>query len=225
MSATDKRNANASPLAYLIAALLAAAAGFAAIYFGFAPGEGWHPESSQPSASSGSASEGHGSLAGLNQGPMAAFVIKAPPETMPEVSLADASGGTKKLADFKGRVVLLNIWATWCLPCREEMPELDKLEGELGGKEFQVVAVNIDRGGSDKAAKFLADTGAKHLQLYSDPTGKLFSAVKAVGMPTSLLLDREGREIGRLVGPANWASPQAEALIKAAIGAKAAASG
>jgi thiol-disulfide isomerase/thioredoxin len=99
------------------------------------------------------------------------------------------------------------------------MPMLDKLEAELGGKDFQVVAVNIDRGGSDKPESFLAETGAKHLALYTDPSGKLFSKVRAVGMPTTLLIDREGREIGRLVGPADWGSPEAVALIKAAIAA------
>lgn len=94
---------------------------------------------------------------------------------------------------------------------------LDKLQADLGGENFDVVAINIDRGGADKAAKFLAETGVKHLQLYTDPSGKLFSLVKAVGMPTTLLIDREGREIGRLVGPAEWDSPEAVTLIKAAI--------
>lgn len=96
---------------------------------------------------------------------------------------------------------------------------LDKLQAELGGENFEVVAVNIDRGGSGKAAKFLTETGASNLELYTDPSGKLFSVVRAVGMPTTLLIDRDGREIGRLVGPADWGSPEAVALIKAAIAA------
>lgn len=95
---------------------------------------------------------------------------------------------------------------------------LDELQRELGGKDFEVVAVNIDKGGSDKARDFLAETGAVNLALYTDPPGKLFSTVKAVGMPTTLLIDRQGREIGRLVGPADWASAEAKRLIKAAIG-------
>jgi hypothetical protein len=103
------------------------------------------------------------------------------------------------------------------------MATLDRLQADLGGNDFQVVAVNIDRGGADKPRSFLAETGVAHLSLYTDPSGKLFSKVKAVGMPTTLLLDREGREIGRLVGPANWASPDALALIKAAIAAPASA--
>ncbi len=114
--------------------------------------------------------------------------------------------------------MLLNIWASWCVPCREEMPQLDKLQAELGGKDFEVVAVNIDRGGGDKAKKFLDETGATHLAPYTDPSGKLFAAVKAVGMPTTLLIDRDGKEIGRLVGPADWGSADAKRLIEAAIG-------
>jgi hypothetical protein len=99
------------------------------------------------------------------------------------------------------------------------MPALDKLETKLGGKDFQVAAVNIDKGGPEKAASFLKETGATHLALYTDPTGKLFSTLRAVGMPTTLLIDRAGKEIARLVGPADWASPEAIAVIEAAIAA------
>jgi thiol-disulfide isomerase/thioredoxin len=154
---------------------------------------------------------------------MAAFLARPKPLDLGEAGFVDADGGTKSLSDWRGKVVLLNIWATWCVPCRDEMATLDKLEAALGGKDFQVVAVNIDRGGSDKPKSFLAEAGATHLSLYTDPSGKLFSKLKAVGMPTTLLLDREGREIGRLVGPANWDSPDALALIKAAIAAPASA--
>lgn len=96
---------------------------------------------------------------------------------------------------------------------------LDELQRDLGGKDFEVVAVNIDKGGSDKARDFLAETGATNLALYTDPPGKLFSTVRAVGMPTTLLIDRQGREIGRLVGPADWASTEAKRLIEAAVAA------
>ena len=158
-------------------------------------------------------------MAGLNKGAMAAFVARPKPLDLPAFTFADAKGETKSLSDWRGRVVLLNIWATWCVPCREEMATLDKLEAALGSKDFQVVTVNIDRGGGDKPKSFLAEAGATHLSLYTDPTGKLFSKLKAVGMPTTLLLDREGHEIGRLVGPADWGSPEALALIKAVIAA------
>ncbi len=126
------------------------------------------------------------------------------------------------LADFKGRTVLLNLWATWCVPCRREMPTLDALEGELGGKEFQVVAVNIDTRNPDKPKKFLKDIGVKHLAFYADPSAKAFQDLKSIGrafgMPTTLLVDPHGCEIGAIAGPAEWASKDAVALIKAALG-------
>lgn len=148
-----------------------------------------------------------------------AFRAHAAPRAMPELAFVNGQGSGRTLADFGGKVVLLNVWATWCVPCREEMPMLDQLQRELGGKDFEVVAVNIDKGGPDKARDFLAETGATNLALYTDPPGKLFSTVKAVGMPTTLLIDRQGREIGRLVGPADWASAEAKRLIEAAIAA------
>ena len=122
---------------------------------------------------------------------MAALLLRPKPLDLPDFAFADGDGEPKSLADFAGKVVLLNIWATWCVPCREEMPALDKLETKLGGKDFEVVAVNIDKGGPDKAAAFLKETGATHLALYTDPTGKLFATIKAVGMPTTLIIDRE----------------------------------
>lgn len=223
-----KRDRDASPATILIAASLAAIAGFGTVYLSFAPSDNGRVASSVKQGEEGASAPageaaGQSPLAGLNKGRMAAFLAKPKPLDLGEVSFVDGKGGTRFLSDWRGKVVLLNIWATWCVPCREEMPMLDKLEAELGGKDFQVVAVNIDRGGSDKPTAFLAETGATHLALYTDPSGKLFSKVKAVGMPTTLLLDREGREIGRLVGPADWDSPEAFALIKAAIAAPASA--
>lgn len=219
MSKRKERDSAASPAIYLVAAIVAAIAGFGTVYVSFAPSDNGE------TAISGSGSSGQGTaigpLAGLNKGPMAPLLLRPKPLDLPEIAFADRDGKPKSLADFAGKVVLLNIWATWCVPCREEMATLDKLEAALGGKDFQVVAVNIDRGGADKPKSFLAETGATHLSLYTDPSGKLFSKLKAVGMPTTLLIDREGHEIGRLVGPANWDSPDALALIKAAIAAPA----
>ena len=224
-----KRDRDASPATIIIAALLAAIAGFGTVYLSFAPSDNGRFASSVKQDESGAAAgtergaAAQGPLAGLNKGAMAAFLARPKPLNLPEISFVEAGGATKSLTDWKGKVVLLNIWATWCVPCREEMPTLDKLEAAFGGKDFEVVAVNIDRGGGDKPKSFLAETGATHLSLYTDPTGKLFSVVKAVGMPTTLLIDREGREIGRLVGAADWDSQEALALIKAAITASASA--
>ena len=229
MNRNVKREPDAPPATILVAASIAAIAGFATVYLSFAPSDNGRLVTSSPDGpaagtpASKAESAGRGPLAGLNKGAMAAFVIKAKPETLPEIVFADAEGASKSLSDWRGKVVLLNVWATWCVPCREEMPMLDKLQAELGGKNFDVVAMNIDRGGAEKAAKFLAETGAKNLKLYTDPSGKLFSVVKAVGMPTTLLIDRDGKEIGRLVGPADWGSPEAISLIKAAIAAPASA--
>ncbi len=224
MNRSVKRQTDAPRATILIAAAIAAIAGFATIYLSFAPSDNGREAVSQPSQSESEAGakpagSAKGPLAGLNKGPMAAFVIKSEPVPVPDLAFVDASGAAKALADWRGKIVLLNVWATWCVPCREEMPMLDKLQAELGGKDFDVVAINIDKGGAEKPKKFLADTGANHIALYTDPSGKLFSLVKAVGMPTTLLIGRDGKELGRLVGPADWDSPEAVALIKAAIAA------
>ncbi len=223
MNRSAKRDRDASPATIVIVALLAAIAGFATVYLSFAPSDNGRVASSVKQDEEGAAppagERASGPLAGLNKGAMAAFLARPKPLDLGEVSFVDGEGRTKSLSDWRGKVVLLSIWATWCVPCREEIPMLDRLEAELGGKDFQVVAVNIDRGGGDKPKTFLAETGATHLALYTDPSSKLFSKIKAVGMPTTLLIDREGREIGRLVGPAVWDSPDALALIRAAIAA------
>jgi thiol-disulfide isomerase/thioredoxin len=219
-----KRDRDASPATMIIAASLAAIAGFGTVYLSFAPSDNGRQAVSsgnRPAAPAPGAAQGP--LAGLNTGAMAAFVVRPTPQALSDVSFVTGDGAETSLSDWKGKVVLLNIWATWCVPCRAEMPALDKLQADLGGKDFDVVAVNIDRGQSDKPKTFLAETGATQLQLFTDPSGKLFSKLKAVGMPTTLLLDRQGREIGRLVGPAAWDSPEALALIKAAIAAPASA--
>ncbi len=218
---TTRSEAYGSPAIILAAALVAVLAGFATVYWSFAPSDnGRLAEPSGAEAPEGASSgKGTGALAGLNTGAMAAFVAKRPPQALPEITFITGDGEIKSLADWRGRVMLLNIWATWCVPCREEMPQLDQLQADLGGENFEVVAVNIDKGGGDKAKTFLEETGAAHLARYTDPSGKLFRKVRAVGMPSTLLIDRDGNEIGRLVGPADWGSAQAKRLIEAAIAA------
>jgi thiol-disulfide isomerase/thioredoxin len=218
-----KQRDRAAPAIYLVAAILAAIAGFGTVYVSFAPSDNGADGSdgSGPGPKGDDTADGAaaGPLKGLNKGAMAALLIRPKPLDLPDFSFADAEGKPKSLSDFGGKVVLLNIWATWCVPCREEMPAFDALQTKLGGKEFEVVAVNIDKGGPDKAAAFLKETGATNLALFTDPSGKLFSILKAVGMPTTLLIDRDGKEIARLVGPADWGSPEAVAVMQAAIGA------
>ena len=155
-------------------------------------------------------------LAGLAKGEVAAFSVKDAPADIPAVTFRDADGKDHSLSDWRGKLVLLNLWATWCAPCRHEMPALDGLRTALAGKDFDVVALATDRGGIDKPRKFWTETGIKSLSLYLD-SGDAQHGLGVIGMPTTLLIGRDGREIGRLIGPAEWSSQDAKALIEAAI--------
>jgi thiol-disulfide isomerase/thioredoxin len=161
-------------------------------------------------------------VAPFARGEVAAVNVAKSPLKVPDLTFEDADGKSMSLADFRGRTVLLNLWATWCVPCRKEMPTLDALEGALGGKDFQVVAINIDTRDLDKPKAFLKEIGVQKLAFYADPSAKAFQDLKAIGrafgMPTTLLIDRHGCEIGTMAGPAEWASPDAVKLIQAALG-------
>lgn len=138
------------------------------------------------------------------------------PRELPLLSFQDPTGKTVTLADFEGRVILLNVWATWCPPCREEMPSLDRLNAKRGGPDFEVVALSIDRD-PDLIKPFYQDFGIRTLKHYVDPTTRVSDTLRAPGVPTTLLIDREGREIGRAMGPAAWDGSQVEALIDGAL--------
>ena len=142
------------------------------------------------------------------------FAIHPESKPVPEIQFQDSEGKGLTLADFRGKLILLNIWATWCLPCRQEMPTLDRLQAELGGPDFQVLALSMDRGGFEAITKFYAEVGVKHLARYLDSSTEAASTLGAVGLPTTLLIDRDGREIGRLVGPAEWDSSDMIAFIR-----------
>jgi len=161
-------------------------------------------------------------VAPFARGEVAAVNVAKSPLKVPNLAFEDTSGKKLSLASFRGRTVLLNLWATWCVPCRKEMPTLDALEGALGSKDFQVVAVNIDTRDPDKPKRFLKDIGISKLAYYADPSAKAFQVLKAIGrafgMPTTMLIDRQGCEIGTIAGPADWASPDAVKLIQAALG-------
>lgn len=146
------------------------------------------------------------------QEPSRNFIVYPEPKPIAAVQFEDADGRSRSLADFSGKVVLLNIWATWCVPCRKEMPTLDRLQTALGGSDFEVVALSIDRR-MDVVRKFFADVGIQKLAMYIDVSAKATRELGAVGLPTTLLLDRGGREIGRLIGPAEWDSPDIAAFI------------
>jgi thiol-disulfide isomerase/thioredoxin len=160
-------------------------------------------------------------IAPLARGEVAAVSVADTGLHLPTLAFKDASGADKTLADFKGRTVLLNLWATWCVPCRKEMPALAALQQKLGGPEFEVVAVNIDTRNLDKPKTWLQQAGVTDLAYYADASAKVFQELKAVGkavgMPTSLLIDGAGCEIAYLAGPAEWSSDDGLALVRAAL--------
>ncbi|PKQ08181.1 MAG: TlpA family protein disulfide reductase [Alphaproteobacteria bacterium HGW-Alphaproteobacteria-12] len=156
-------------------------------------------------------------LEAVATGEVANFRPLAVPAPVPDVTFIDAEGQERTLADFRGKLVLLNLWATWCTPCREEMPELDELQAVLGGERFEVVALSVEKDGLRLAGDFLTEVGARNLALYNDPTGKANFTFRAFGLPTTLLISPEGQEIGRMVGPAPWASDDARRLIETAL--------
>jgi thiol-disulfide isomerase/thioredoxin len=161
-------------------------------------------------------------LAPLARGEVAAVTVTAQPARLPDLAFSDAAGKPRKLSDWHGRTVLLNLWATWCVPCRKEMPALDALQGKLGSDRFEVVTVNIDTRNPDKPKAWLNEVGIKQLGYYADPSAKVFQDLKAigkaVGMPTTLLVDAQGCELGVIAGPAEWASDDAVKLVEAALG-------
>ena len=143
-----------------------------------------------------------------------AFFPFATPRPVANVRFTDAKGRMRDLASFRGKVVLLNVWATWCGPCRQEMPTLDRLQAKLGGKDFEVVALSIDRGGLAAVSSFFDETNVRALATYVDASTEAQARLGIIGVPTSLLLDRQGREIGRVTGPAQWDSPEVIKIIK-----------
>lgn len=158
----------------------------------------------------------------LAKGEVAGVLVPDQPRKLPELAFQDGAGRSLTLKDFAGKTVLLNLWATWCAPCREEMPALDRLQAELGGEDFTVAAVSVDTQEPQKARDFLKELKIEKLAFYADPTAGAFQNLKlagrAVGLPTTVLVDKQGCEIGYLPGPANWASEDAKALIRAALG-------
>jgi thiol-disulfide isomerase/thioredoxin len=155
------------------------------------------------------------------RGEVAALNVATKPLQLPQMSFRDAQGQDRSMADFRGRTVLLNLWATWCVPCRKEMPALDALQAKLGGNDFEVVAINIDTRDAEKPKNWLKEVGISNLGYYADPTAKVFQdlkeAGKAFGMPTTLLVDPQGCEIATLAGPAEWASEDAIKVVQAAL--------
>ena len=160
-------------------------------------------------------------LAPLAHGEVAALTMATAPLRLPDLTFEDADGKPRKLSDWRGRIVLVNLWATWCVPCRKEMPALESLQTRLGGPDFEVVAVNIDTRDPEKPRNFLKEANLTRLSYFTDQKAKVFQDLKAIGralgMPTSVLVDGEGCEIATLAGPAEWSSDDAIRLIRAAV--------
>jgi len=142
-----------------------------------------------------------------------------------DLAFTDATGAPVTIADFEGKKLLVNFWASWCIPCREEMPALDQIATEYNSDQFMVLPINLDVGaeGLAKAEKFLADEGLENLPLYADSSFDAFKRLQqqavAVGLPATLLLDEKGCELGVLQGPAAWESNDGKAVVEALIGA------
>jgi thiol-disulfide isomerase/thioredoxin len=198
------------------AVLIGAAIGFAGVYeFG-----GLKRGSGGDSACAGAVDLAR-KIGPLAHGEVAALTMATSPLRLPDLAFWDAEGKPRKLSDWRGKTVLVNLWATWCVPCRKEMPALDSLQTKLGGKDFEVVAINIDTRDPEKPKNFLKEANLTRLAYFTDTKAKVFQDLKgigkALGMPTSILVDSQGCEIGNLAGPAEWASDDAIKLIKAAV--------
>ena len=166
-------------------------------------------------------------VAAAATGQVAALMAAQPPQSVKALAFDGPDGKQMTIGDFTGkdgagRTLLVNLWATWCAPCRAEMPALDTLQREMGGDRFEVVAVNVDTGDDAKPKKFLEEIGVRSLGFYRDASMALFNEAKqrglALGLPVTLLVDGEGCLIGHMNGPAEWASPDAKKLIETALG-------
>jgi thiol-disulfide isomerase/thioredoxin len=212
----EERRARFPRLAlWALAAVAAGAAGLAAVYGMGGFGRNDVEAACRP------ALETVRRIAPLARGEVAAVSLAEAPRRVPDLTFLDSSGNRKTLGEWRGRTVLLNLWATWCVPCRKEMPALDGLQARLGGPRFQVVAINIDQRDSEKPKAWLREAHVDRLAYYADPSAKVFQDLKAVGwafgMPTTVLIDPRGCELGILAGPAEWMSEDALKLVTAAI--------
>src|SRR4051812_39068622 len=196
------------------AVVIGALIGFAGVYGigGLNP----HPTGDPPRRAAGDLAR---KLAPLAHGEVAAITMATAPLRLPDLAFEDGAGKPRKLSDWRGRTLLVNLWATWCVPCRKEMPALERLQTRLGGPNFEVVAINIDTRDPEKPKDFLREANLNRLGYFSDQKAKVFQDLKgigrALGMPTSVLVDGAGCEIATLAGPAEWDSEDAIKLIKA----------
>lgn len=224
----------AEPKKFLPAPKLLAAAAVAGILAGAVAVYVTGPRSGNPTDSAGEAVVDAGdnkcaekadiakSVGAAAKGEVAAMLPAEPPQSLKMLAFNGPDGTAMMLGDRAGKTLLVNLWATWCAPCRAEMPALDALQKEMGGDNFEVIAVNVDTGDDEKPKKFLADIGIEALAYYRDNTLDLFNELKtrglALGLPVTLLVDAQGCLLASMNGPANWAGADAKALIGKAMG-------
>lgn len=218
---SQSRNRLSTGALVAIAIALGAAFGAAGIYgkatlSGNAPG----PESLMTASAQVCQADAEvlAALKPLAKGEVAAMAVRERPINLPELAFVSADEAQTGIADFSGQTLLVNLWATWCAPCREEMPALSELQSELGDEDFKVLAINIDTGDVAKPKAFLDEIGVANLGLYRDATMGVFNTLKkeslAFGLPVTLMIGRDGCLLGAMNGPAEWASDDAKALVK-----------
>ena len=154
-------------------------------------------------------------LEALKDGDMAKLSLASDPAPTSLEPFMDETGAEMTFADFQGKVVLVNFWATWCAPCREEMPSLAELQAELGGDDFQVVTIATGRNPPSAVDRFMDEIGVDTLPRYTDPRQALARSMGVMGLPVTVILDRDGNEVGRLMGGAEWNSESAKAILAA----------
>jgi thiol-disulfide isomerase/thioredoxin len=214
MARMTSKSANKTPrgpgfLTYIAGMALAAIAGFAVAEFVLTPAQPPAQVAERPTAASGHSAQAAQQDTGLDK-----LVVHSAPREVPAFSFIDRDGETRTLADWRGKLLLVNIWATWCAPCKEEMPALDRLEAKLGGEDFAVLPISVDRGGLQKPSGFLDEIGADNLPLLLDETARLNFKLEVMGLPATLIIDEQGREIARMIGPAEWDAPEAIARLR-----------
>ena len=150
----------------------------------------------------------------LVHGDVAALTLATEPNPLGAVAFDNTEGRKTTIDALKGKTILLNLWATWCVPCREEMPALDRLQAAMGSRRFSVVPVNVDTARLDRPKAFLKEIGATNLPFYADSSADILQELRGKGLPTTVLVGADGCEIGTMAGPAQWDSPDARALIE-----------
>ncbi|MEQ6250083.1 TlpA disulfide reductase family protein [Sulfitobacter sp. HNIBRBA3233] len=154
----------------------------------------------------------------LRDGDMKKLAVHETPQATSGAAFELADGaGTATLADYSGKYVLVNFWATWCAPCRKEMPQLSELQREFGGEDFEVLTIATGRNSPQGIQKFFDDIGVDNLPRHQDPQQQLASQMGIFGLPITVLLDPQGREIARLRGDADWSSDSAKSIVKALV--------